>query len=77
MITKEITEKLHLVKIDVEIQGIWIILDLAKNTTTERTNETIALKIDMVRFHENEYEEIDFMKFFLYFSGPKTSSPMM
>ena len=65
VITKEITEKLHLVKIDVEIQGIWIILDLAKNTTTERTNVTIASRIDMVRFYENKYEEIDFTKIFL------------
>ena len=56
MITKEITERLHHAKIDVEIHEIWTILDQAKNTITERINATIALRIDnMVRFHEKNH----------------------
>ena len=56
VITKEITERLHHAKIDVEIHGIWTILDQAKNMITERINATIALRIDnMVRFHEKNH----------------------
>ena len=52
VITKEITERLHHAKIDVEIHEIWTILDQAKNTITERINATIASRIDnMVRLH--------------------------